>query len=180
MARYCVINELRAMEFHDSILNTVSINGNEVRMVFSDAIITGQSFPEKKDRLRCSVNDGEDRYACPHLTVTFHSFKTQAIIKLGYTAQNDQGDIIAQCPTVTLAADEHDAFWKYICSAKVIQVNCLAYDEVTGTWTLCILPDYGMDCYEVTFCSKKNIAEFDEFGKEAWYLDSKWRNQIQK
>lgn len=179
MAHYCVIDELRAMEFHDSILNAVSINGSELRMVFSDAIITGRSFPEK-DRIRCSVNDGEDRYACPHLTVTFHEFETQAIIKLGFMSQDAQGNIIAQRPTVTLAADEHDAFWKYICSVKVIQVNGLSFDEENGTWTLCILPDYGIDCYEVTFCSIKNIAEFDEFGKEAWYLDSKWRNQIQK
>lgn len=179
MAHYCVIDELRAMEFHDSILNAVSINGGEVRMVFSDAIIIGQSFPEK-DRIRCSVNDGEDRYACPHLTVTFHGFETQSIIKLGFMSLDAQGNIIAQRPTVTLAADEHDAFWKYICSVKVIQVDGLSYDEENRTWTLCILPDYGMDCYEVTFRSNNSIAEFDEFGKEAWYLDSKWRNQIQK
>lgn len=180
MARYTVINELQSIEFHDSVLQAVSIHDGNLYMVFSDAIIIGQSFPEKKDRNRCSVNDGEDRYACPHLAVAFQSFQTRSIIKCGFLTQDHKGNIIDQCPSLTLSADEYDVFWGLVLAEKDIQVNGLSYDKATGTSTLCIFLNHGTDCYEVTLSAETSIVEFEEFGKEAWYLDSKWRKYSQE
>lgn len=177
MARYTLINELRSIEFHDSFLDNAYLAENELHLVFSSAIILGHSFPELTDRIPCSVNAGEDRYACPQLTVTFKNFRFCSVLRGGSWMQDDKGNTIAEYPPRNLSTEEYAAFLEMIPAKKNNHVHGLSFDTETNTYTLCFFMNEDANYYEMEFSSETAIAEFEEFGKDAWYLDSKWRNR---
>ena len=55
------------------------------------------------------------------------------------------------------------------------QVYGLNYNAESMIYTLCFFMNEDANYYEMEFSTKTTIAEFEEFGEEAWYLDSKWK-----
>lgn len=172
MAHYTVTNELQSIEFHDSSLDDAYIEDNELHMVFSSAIVIGHSCPELPDRIPCSVNDGEDRYACPHLNVIFRSFGIRSVIRGGCWTQDAEGNSIKKYPPRNLLAEEYDAFLQMVFAEKHNHVYGLSYDAQTSIYTLSFFMNADTNYYKMGLSSETAIAEFEKFGKEAWYLES--------
>ena len=160
---YTMINELMAIEFHDSSLESMRIEGDELRMVFSGAIIVGRSRPGIEGRIRSSVNSGEDRYAIPELRVALRGYAIRSL------AREDRDAHAMR----ELLAGEYGSFFSMIEGFN--HVYSLSYDPADDTYCLGFILN-AEDCYyEMQFSAETAIAEFEEFGKDAWYLEDKWR-----
>lgn len=179
MAAHTVINELQAIEFHDSFLSRVYIGEDALHMTFSDAIIIGHSRLDIQGRIPCSVNHGEDRYACPELNVTIKGFTIHSILRGGCWTQDAEGNSIEKYPPHNLLQEEYGAFLQMIFAEKYNQVCGLTYDPEMHRYTLSFFMNADANYYELEFTAETTIAEFEAFGKEAWYLASKWRNRRQ-
>lgn len=177
MATYRVINELQSIEFHDSFLDKAYLDAGSLHMVFSDAIIIGHSRLDIAGRIPCSVNHGEDRYACPKLYVTVMGYTIHSILRGGCWAQDAEGNTIEKYPPHNLLPEEFDSFMQAVFSEKHNQVYGMTFDTETQRYTLCLFLNADANYYEMEFSAETTIAEFEEFGKDAWYLDSKWRNR---
>ena len=175
MATYTVINELHAIEFHDSFLEKIEINDNELHMVFSDAIIIGHSRLDIEGRIPCSANCGEDRYACPELDVIIKDFTLLSVLRGGCWTQDAAGNTIEKYPPRNLSPEEYDEFLTMVLTEQGNQVYGLNYNAESMIYTLCFFMNEDANYYEMEFSTKTTIAEFEEFGEEAWYLDSKWK-----
>lgn len=173
MATYTVINELQSIEFHDSFLNHISIEANDLHMVFEDAIIMGHSRLDMKGRIPCSVNHGEDRYARPALTVTVHDFVLHSVLRGGHWTRDAEGNTIEKYPPRFLLPGEYAEFLQMAFAEKYSHVNGMAFDTETQRYNLGFVINADANYYEIEFSGNSIIAEFDEFGKDAWYLDSK-------
>lgn len=171
MARYCVINELQSIDFHDSFLDSICIENEELHMVFSDAIIIGHSCPEIESHIPCSVNSGEDRYACPDLKVTVPDFTIHSILRGGCWTQDAEGNSVEKYPPRNLHPDEYAGFLQMIFAGKNNHVYGITFDAETQRYALSFFMNSDANYYEIEFAGDAIVAEFDEFGKEAWYLD---------
>lgn len=175
MANYTVINELHSFEFHDSFLDNAYIEDDDLHIVFSDAIIIGHSRLDIQGRIPCSVNHGEDRYACPQLSVTLKGFSIHSVLRYGCRIQDAEGNTIEEYPPHILSPDEYSEFLLKILAAQGNHVYGLTYDTETKIFSLCFCLNADDNYYEMEFTAETAIAQFEAFGKEAWYLDSKWR-----
>ena len=175
MATYTVTNELQSMEFHDSVLDNIYMEDKELHMVFSDAILMGRSTVNIKDHIPCSVNTGEDRYACPVLAVSFRNFQIRSVLRGGCRTTDAAGNTIEEYPPRNLSPEEYGPFLQMLLAEKGNQVCGLYYDVETKIYTLCFFMKADPNYYEMEFTADTAVAAFEEFGKEAWYLDSKWR-----
>lgn len=171
MATYSISNELQSIEFHDSFLNHISIEANDLHMVFKDAIIMGHSRLDIAGRIPCSVNPGEDRYACPELKVIVQNFTLHSVLRGGCWATDANGNTIEKYPPRTLLPEEHETFLQMVFSEKWNHVYGITYDAETRRYTLSFFMNADANYYELDFTSDTIIAEFEEFGKEAWYLN---------
>lgn len=176
MVGYTLVNELQSIEFHDSALNCAYIEGDELHMVFSDAIIIGHSHLNIEGRIPCSVNNGEDRYACPELAVTIKGFTIHSILRGGCWTRDAAGNTIEEYPPRILSPGEYDGFLQMVLAEKYNNVYGLSYDSEAGIYTLSFFMNADANYYELEFTVETAIAEFEKFGKEAWYLDRKWRD----
>ncbi len=177
MATYTVINELQSIEFHDSSLDNAYIDANNLHLVFSDAIIIGHSRLDIEGRIPCSANHGEDRYACPKLKVTVHGFVLHSVLRGGCWTRDAEGNTIKKYPPRILQPEEHEEFLQMVFAEKYNHVYGLDFDAETQRYTLCFFMNADTDYYEIEFTGSSIIAEFDAFGKDAWYLDSKWKDR---
>jgi hypothetical protein len=177
MATYTVINELQAIEFHDSSLNNAYIDAGDLHLVFSSAIIIGHSLLDINGRIPCSVNDGEDRYACPELKVIVHNFILHSVLRGGCWTKDAEGNTIAKYPPRNLLPEEYAEFLQMVFAEKNNHVYGITFDAETQRYTLGFFMNTDANYYEIEFTGDSIIAEFDEFGKDAWYLDSKQKNR---
>ena len=177
MAKYTVINELQSFEFHDSFLNHISMDDHDLHMVFTDAIIIGRSRLDIEGHIPCSVNSGEDRYALPDLSIILKGFTIHSVLRGGCWTRDADGNTIEKYPPRNLLPEEYDAFMKMVFAEERNHVYGIIFDAETQRYTLCFFMNVDCNYYEIEFTADTTIAEFDTFGKDAWYLDSKWRNR---
>lgn len=177
MATYIVINELQSIEFHDSFLSNTYIDAGNLHLVFSSAIIIGHSRLDIEGRIPCSVNHGEDRYACPELKVTVHDFVLHSVLRGGCWTRDAEGNTIEKYPPRILLPEEYVEFLQMVFAEKNNHVYGIDFDAETERYTLSFFMNADANYYEIEFTGNSIIAEFDEFGKDAWYLDSKWKNR---
>ena len=177
MATYTVIDELQSIEFHDSSLDNAYINVSDLHLVFSGAIIIGHSRLDIEGRIPCSVNHGEDRYACPELKVTVRDFVLHSVLRGGCWTRDAEGNTIEKYPPRILLPEEYGEFLQMVFAEKNNHVYGLAFDAETQRYTLSFFMNADANYYEIEYTGNSIIAEFDEFGKDAWYLDSKWKNR---
>lgn len=177
MVTYSVINELQSIEFHDSYLDEAYPDAVGLHMVFSDAIIIGHSRLDIAGRIPCSVNHGEDRYACPELHITAIGYTIHSILRGGCWARDTEGNTTEKYPPRHLLPDEYDAFLQMVFPEKYNHVYGITFDAETQRFTLSFFMNADANYYEVEFSAETTISEFEKFGKDAWYLDSKWRNR---
>lgn len=175
MAAYTVIDELRSIEFHDSCLENAYLADGELHFIFSAAIIIGHSRMDIQGRIPCSLNNGEDRYACPQLSVTIKDFRIRSVLRGGCWSRDAAGNTIEEYPPRNLSPEEYSGFLKMVHAEKCNHVYGLHYDSETGAYTLSFFMNADANYYELEFTAGSSIAEFEAFGEEAWYLDSKWR-----
>ncbi len=180
MAKYTVINELQSIEFHDSSLDNAYIDAGDLHLVFSSAIIIGHSRLDIEGRIPCSVNHDEDRYACPELNITLKGYTIHSVLRGGCWTQDAEGNSIEKYPPRNLLPKEYDAFLQMVFSEKCNHVYGITFDTETQRYTLSFFMNADANYYEVEFTVDTAIAEFEEFGEDAWYLDSKWRNRNEK
>ena len=171
MAAYTVINELQSIEFHDSFLNHINVEANDLHMVFGSAIIMGHSRLDIAGRIPCSVNPGADRYARPELKVTVQNFTLHSVLRGGCWTTDAQGNTIEKYPPYNLLPEEHAEFLQMVFAEKHNHVYGITYDAETGRYTLSFFMNADANYYEIEFSCSTVIAEFEEFGKEAWYLN---------
>lgn len=177
MVTYTVINELQSIEFHDSFLNYISMEARNLHMVFSDAIIIGHSRLDIAGRIPCSINSGEDRYACPELKVTVHDFVVHSVLRGGCWSRDAEGNTIEKYPPRNLLPEEYAKFLQMVFAEKYNHVYGMDFDAETQRYTLSFFMNADANYYEIEFTGNSIIAELDEFGKDAWYLDSKSKNR---
>ena len=177
MAAYSVIDELQSIEFHDSTLNLICAKGDSLHMVFTDAIIIGQSRLDIPGRVPCTVNSGEDRYALPELKVTLKGFSIHSVLRGGCWTRDADGNSIEKYPPRNLLPEEYEAFMQMVFAEEYNLVYGIYFDPEQNRYTLCFFMNIDANYYELEFTADTVIAEFESFGKEAWYLDSKWRNR---
>lgn len=174
MAAYTVINELQSIEFNDSLLESVCMEGTRLRMVFSDAIIIGHSCLDIEGRVPCSVNSGADRYACPVLTLTLEGVQIRFILRGGCWSKDAQGNTIEDYPPRKLTPEEYGGFAQMVPAGGSNLVYGLSYDAEIGAYTISFFMDADPQYYEIEFTAETAIAEFEEFGRDAWYLARRW------
>lgn len=179
MAAYTVINELQSMDFHDSFLESLRMEGTQLRMVFTNAIIIGHSRPDMKGRVPCSVNSGADRYAFPLLVVKLEGFQIRSVLQGGYQVIDDQGNILNAHLPHKLSPEEYGKLPEMVIAEEGSPVMGLFQDTETGIYTLALMMNADADYYEIEFTAETAIAEFEEFGREAWYLDDEWETQTE-
>lgn len=177
MSAYTFINELQSIEFHDSFLKHISMEAPDLHMVFEDAIIIGHSRLDIAGRVPCSINSGEDRYACPELKVTVHDFVLHSVLRGGCWTRDAEGNTIEKYPPCNLLPEEYVEFLQMVFAEKYNHVYGIDFDTETQRYTLSFFMNADANYYEIEFTGDSIIAEFDEFGKNAWYLDSKWKNR---
>ncbi|MBE6959623.1 MAG: hypothetical protein E7448_02735 [Ruminococcaceae bacterium] len=171
MANYCVVNELRSINFHDSLLNRICIESDNLQMFFVDAIIIGHSCPEIESHIPCSVNSGEDRYACPELKVTVHNFTMHSVLRGGCWTQDAEGNMVEKYPPRNLLPEEYAEFMQMAAAEKNNLVYGITFDTETHRYALSFFMNADANYYEIEFTGNAIVAEFDEFGNEAWYLE---------
>ena len=177
MATYTVIDELQSIEFHDSSLDNAYFDAGNLHLVFSSAIIIGHSRLDIEGRIPCSVNHGEDRYACPELKVTVHNFVLHSVLRGGCWARDAEGNTIEKYPPRILLPEEYVEFLQMVFAEKYNHVYGIDFDAETQRYTLSFFMNADANYYEIEFTGNSITAEFDEFGKDAWYLDSKWKRR---
>lgn len=180
MATYSIINELQSIEFHDSSLNLLRMDNNSLHMVFTDAIIIGQSRLDIPGRVPCTVNAGEDRYALPELKITLKGFTIHSVLRGGCWTRDADGNTIEKYPPRNLLSEEYESFMQMVFAEENNLVYGITFDSESNRYSLCFFMNMDANYYEIEFTADTAITEFDAFGKEAWYLDRKWRNRTNK
>ena len=78
---------------------------------------------------------------------------------------------------VVVLPEEYVEFLQMVFAEKYNHVYGIDFDAETKRYTLSFFMNADANYYEIEFTGNSITAEFDEFGKDAWYLDSKWRNR---
>ena len=175
MATYTVINELQSIEFHDSSLDNAYVDAGDLHLVFTGAIIIGHSRLDIEGRIPCTINPGEDRYALPELKVILKGYAIYSVLRGGCWTRDAEGNTIEKYPPHILLPEEYVEFLQMVFAEKYSHVYGIDFDAETQRYTLSFFMNADANYYEMEFSAETAIAEFEEFGKEAWYLDSKWR-----
>lgn len=163
---YVLKNDLRSIDFHDSCLTNAVFRGGCITLTFRSAVVIGHSCPELKTRIPCPLNRGEDRYAAPELVLRLEGVKELSVLKGGCW----RGEVQVYPPR-KLEAEELPGFFADIPKGGAgNHVNGVTVDK-DGLLTLGFWLDAQMNYFELTCVPRFITAEWDSYGKVAWYVE---------
>lgn len=172
---YKAVNELTHFEFHDSCFHAISFSCQDMVWELEDAIVIGTSRLDIEGRQACTLNTGADRYATPFLRLTFQDFQLLSFIREGCaTLQNGIRTEIYP-PKELMAAD----FPPYMTDIAASGGNTIYYLNMNLQNNVIHMDFWGgsdPEYYIVEFITKQCTAEWEAYGKEAWYLEHKWQH----
>ncbi len=177
MAHYKVIDELESFDFHDAYFRSVVFDGNTMIWKIKDAIVIGRSRLEIPDLKPCSCNTGEDRYAEPILQLTFKNYAIKSIRRGGGYSVKD--GIRTEIPVEYLDNKSFQSCLLEVVDSKKNTINYMGIDKDDGCIGLALLGGREYDFYIMQFTAAHVVAEWEAFGKEAWYLE-RYRQRHQR
>lgn len=162
-------DDLKSIDFHDSHLTALRLEGDTLRAAFCNAVVIGRSCPELPAHIPCPLNDGEDRYAAPVLGVTFQGVTDLRILRGGCWQCLPDGGRVEIYPPRNLEPGEFPGFFRSVGAESGDLVYGLTAEG--DRYTLSFWLDAGNDYYELSFTAAHTAAQWESFGGEAWYLE---------
>lgn len=156
---YTLKDDLRSIDFHDSILTGAELAGDTLTLTFRRAVIIGHSCPELESHIPCPLNDGEDRYAAAELVLRLEKVQDLTVLS--------QSRLLFR----TLVPGQLPGFFQTIRENPLQNhVNGLSL-EGSGVLTLNFWLQPHGKFYELTCTPGSFTAGWDAYGKIAWYVE---------